>query len=204
MQKSAGTLFYTIPPIVHTTTGATSVKPAGVSAGKTEKVIWGAWVATNSTPLIVGYTTEGTPVINQKARPTLEMAYTSDGVAHGQPKINTKKPAKIYTFDLDPVAASPIFTKDQMVFKFERNGMILPGAGVQIRDELAVLKSFAPNAKFLLVAPPFRAGNELDKLRLDTSRMITVLGQMREAGIELGQVIVPSKPPVKLESLGER
>ncbi len=199
---------FTVPPIVHVATKSALVKTVGYKPNLTKKIAdyssikKGSWIATNSTPLLIGSTSEGNYVLEKKTPTDLSVGYTTPAV--GSVQLNAKEPI-VFSMPINPVNVAPIFTKDQVLFHFQKASPDLDELE-RIRSELNALKQSSSDSRFLLILPQVNGDGRLEEARLRTLRVISVLAELNQQGISFQRVIIPPNNQsqlIKLSSLGQ-
>ncbi len=196
---------FTVPPIVHVATKSAVAKTVGYNsdlvklAGSSIKK--GSWIATNSTPFEIG-STAGGYVLEKTAQANLSVGYTTPAI--GSVQLNAKEPV-IFSIPISPTNMAPIFTKDQVLFHFGKASPDLDELE-RTRSDLSVLKRSSPNSRFLLILPQVNGDGQLEKARIRTLKVISVLAELNQQGIPFQRVIIPpdnQKQLIKLSSLDQ-
>jgi hypothetical protein len=201
-----GTEAFTVPPIVHVAAKSVVAKTVGYDANLIKftdgSIKKGSWLATNSTPFEIGSTSEGRYVVEKTAQADLSVGFTTPVV--GSVQVNAKEPA-VFSIPINSSNVTPVVTKDQVLFRFGATSPNLDELE-RTRKDLAILKRSSPDSRLLLILPPVNGDGGLEKARLRTLRVISVLAELNQEGIPLQRIIIPPDTQsqlIKLSSLDQ-
>jgi len=207
---AAGTQILTIPPMVHKATSSTlPVKIAGSPSNAYEDAKRVTWVATSSAPLLLHTTGYGAAIVAQKGAIDLNKGFISSANldvdwAKAGAATEDKSTSPVYVTPIEPEKVVPIFTKDQMVVKFEVSGGSILNLKTA-REQMRTLRRTSSKSKYLLVPSPLPEwGDRLNQMRLRIQRVTTMLVEMEGQGFSPSQIVVPPldrDAPIRLESL---
>ena len=193
----------TLPPLAHVAKTAVVLSSAGQAVGQPASSFdlakAGTWLTTNSASFFVNKTKAGTFAATVRLPIQLESGFVSSSKVPVAPATSD-----VYFTPIDHDNAKLVDTKDQIVVRFP------PGEADVIDPEklVAAIKKahkIATNLVFILL--PSNSPQDksyLDRLRLGSVRVLSIVNEIVKAGVPYGQIVAPAadqQAPIEISTI---
>lgn len=191
----------TLPPLAHIAKTSIPISAAGTQSNYTgsDHAKAGTWLATNSVSLPVDITQAGTFATITSFPVQLDSGFVSSSKVQ-----RPVSKSDIYFTPIDFDKAKLVDTKDQVVVRFVPDGSTI----VQPEKLIdAVKKTIKPSTKFVFILFPTNRAREkdyLERLRMNSLRMLVVVKELTKAGVAYAQIVTPAndqQSPIEVTTL---
>jgi hypothetical protein len=178
-----------LPPLAHVATTPIILSNAGEFADSFDLAKVGTWLTTNAVPLFFNLTKTGSFTASDHAAVQLNSAFVPSS------KVTiTPSTSDVYFTPIDGRNAKLVDTKDQVVARFKQGTADIVDPD-KINSTIKNLKGSKLSSKLVVLLLPQNKPQErnyLDRLRLKSVRIVSLLKQIVKAGISYDRILIPS------------